>query len=121
MSVSLFLALGLPAFVKAKVFGLLMAALPIGAISFALYQFVKRQAKRVDEIANPWVHRSVVAGISFVLTAVFAALNVPIVCSESVNCLNELSQDQIELLLKGLLGAVSAFVLHAGKASASEK
>lgn len=120
MFVSLFLALGFPSLVKAKLFSLLLAAIPIGAISFALYQFVKRQSVRVDEIANPWVHRSVVAGISFILTAVFAALNVPIVCPEGVNCLSTISQDQIEVVLKALLGAVSAFALHAGKSSATK-
>lgn len=114
MSVPVFAAI-LPAFITTKLFALVMAAIPVGAISFALYQQIKKFSYTVDQIDNAWTHRAVVTGVAFVLTAIGAALNVPIVCPPEVNCLNELTADKVELLVKALLGAGSAFALHAMK------
>lgn len=117
MVISTFLAISLGASIKAKVVAVLFSILPIGAVAFALYQLVKRFTTLVDAIKNPWVHRAIVFAIALGLTALGAATGVDISCVEGVNCLNELSQDKIELILKSVLGSVSAFVLHAVKGS----
>jgi hypothetical protein len=104
-------------FIQIKLVTLFLAAIPVGAIAFLLYQAVKRFTVLVDAIKSPWVHRLAIAGISFVLTAVFAALGLDINCVEGVNCLQELSKDKIEMVLQAGLSAVSAFLIHAGRKS----
>jgi hypothetical protein len=112
---TLFLSFSIGGFLKGKLIALLFAAIPVGAISFGLYQLVKRGTSLVDAIKNPWVHRTAVAVIAFVLTAAFAAVGSEIPCVDGVNCLAELTPDRIEVLIRWALGALSAFALHAVK------
>lgn len=115
MFASLGLAFGLSGFFSAKLTAFFMAAIPVGAIAFALFQVVKRVSAQVDGLKNPVIKQAIVAGIAFALTAGFAAAGVTIECVPGANCLEQVTQDKLELVLRSLLSAATAFVLHAVK------
>jgi len=102
-------------FLTAKVAQLLLAAIPIGAISFALFQVVKRLSAQVDGIKSPYLKQAAVVLVATLVTAVFGAAGVNIDCVPGENCLALVSQDKLGELLKAALGAFTAFVLHALK------
>ena len=113
--------LSLPGFIQGKLIALAMAAIPVGAISFALYQFLKRHSAAIDAIENPMLHRAMVLAVATILTTVFTALNVPITCTPEVNCLAELDQEKVDLVVKAALGWLTALILHKGKGSSKRK
>lgn len=104
-------------FIQIKLVTLFLAAIPVGAIAFLLYQALKRFTVLVDAIKSPWANRLAVAVISFVVTGLAAATGLDITCVEGVNCLQAVTQDHITFVLKSGLGAVSAFLIHAGRKS----
>jgi purine-cytosine permease-like protein len=101
----------LSAFIETKLVGLLSTIVPVGALAFAAYQVVKRMSAKVDTIANPWAHRAAVALIAAVLTPLFAAAGDPIACVTGENCLQYVDKDKVELVVRWILGAVSAQLL----------
>lgn len=97
-----------------KLLPFFLSVIPVGAISFAVYQILKRKAEAVDMLkeTSPWQHRATVAGIGFILTAVFQMAGGDAGCIEGVNCLHNLTQDKVEFVVKWLLSAGTAHLLH---------
>lgn len=95
--------------------GWLIAALPIGAMTFALAQYIKKASDWIDT-RPPALKRTVlIPAIAAVLTALGAAMNIPIVCEPDTNCLTQLNGDTLNAAVKAALGVVVAWVVHAGK------
>jgi hypothetical protein len=104
------------AWIQSHILSLALSAIPVGAISFLLVQWIKRGTTWIDGL-SPTIKRGVVFVIAAALTALGAVLGVPIVCDAGQNCLASLDQNTVQLLLKAALGAVTAFLLHLGKNS----
>ncbi len=115
MSLSLFLALSLPTFLSGKLTALLLAIIPAGAIAFVLFQIVKRWSATVDAIENAWVKRIAVGLVASIVTLVFGAAGVGIDCVPDENCLQLVTQDKLETLVKAIAASLVAFVMHAVK------
>lgn len=95
--------------------GWLVAALPIGTITFAVGQYVKKASTWVDQ-QNPNAKRLVIIpAIAAAVTALGVALHVPIVCVPDQDCLSQLTGPTLDVLVKGGLGIVVAWITHAGK------
>jgi putative copper export protein len=101
--------------VLTKLMSFAMAAVPVGAISFALFQIVKRQSSLIDGIRNKTVKQIAVVFVAAVLTLVFSSMGLSIDCVAGENCLNLVTQDKIGEVIKWALGSFVAFALHAVK------
>lgn len=93
----------------------LIAALPIGTISFALGQYVKKASDWVDTRPGAFKTVVLIPAIAAVVTASGAALGAPIVCTPDVNCLTALDGHTLDVVVKAGLGWIVALVTHAGK------
>jgi hypothetical protein len=93
----------------------LVAALPIGALTMVAGQYVKRASNWVDSLPSMVKRTVVIPAIAAVITALGAALGVPIVCAPDTNCLTALDQHTLDAIIKAALGVAVAFVAHAGR------
>lgn len=100
--------------IREHIISYLVGAIPVGTIAFLVLQQAKRASTFVDDL-TPWLKRAAIALIAVVLTALGAAVNVPIICEVDVNCLDSLSQDKIEALIKVALATVTALIIHKKK------
>lgn len=105
--------------IQTKLFGLLLAAVPVGLIAVVVMQYVKKGSTWVENL-SPMLKRGAVVVIAAALTALGTWLKVPIVCSDGVNCLASLDQQTVEALIKAVFGAVLAMLAHAGKKKAEK-
>lgn len=108
-------------FLFSKFGQLVMAAIPVGAISFALFQIVKRQSAWIDRLDNPLIKQALVLAVAVVLTAAFSAVGLTIDCVPGENCLALVNEDKIAEFVKAVLGAFTAFALHAVKNGATKR
>lgn len=93
----------------------IVGAIPIGTITFAVAQYIKKFNDTIDR-ANPATKRIVfVPAIAAAVTALGAALHVPIVCPPDVNCLTTLDTNTLNAVIQAALGVLVAFITHAGK------
>lgn len=93
----------------------LVAAVPIGAISFAVAQYVKKGSNWVDAQGALFKRFILLPLIAAAVTALGAALHVNIVCDATTNCLTHLDSATIDAAVKAALGVVVAWIAHAGK------
>lgn len=95
--------------------GWAVAALPIGTISFAIGQYVKKLSDRVDQQPAAFKTLALIPAIAAAVTALGATLGVPIICQPDTNCLTALDGSTLDAVVKAGLGWIVALITHAGK------
>ena len=92
-----------------------IAALPIGALTLVIGQYIKKLSDTVDQTATGTKRFVIIPIIAAVVTAIGAKLGVPIVCAPDTNCLTALNGSTLDALVKAGLGYLVALIAHAGK------
>lgn len=107
--------------IQSHLISLVLAAIPFGALAFLAVQAIKRFSAILDHTPS-LVKRAVVTVLAAGLTAAGAAMGIDFGCqTDATQCLDNLTQDKIEMVLRFLFAAGSAFILHAGKNAEGKK
>lgn len=101
--------------VKVHVLSWLLGAIPVGAISFALFQWVKKLSGGVDRLPAAVKRYVALPIVAALVTAGGAAVGVNVICDTATNCLSQITQPTLDNLVKGALAVIVAWIAHAGK------
>lgn len=90
---------------------IVVSIIPIGILASLAFQWIKRQSNWVDNL-SPLLKNGAVFIITALVTTVSTVLGVKVVCEEGINCLTQLDEGTLKLLINAALALGVAKLTH---------